>query len=69
VITAEQRISLHGLKRRGVTDTPGTKSEKRDASGHATEAAFRLYDFDVPIVPAAQRSEITNALHPSVLES
>ncbi|TZF90806.1 integrase [Cognatilysobacter lacus] len=58
VITPAERFSLHGLKRRGVTDTPGTKADKRDASGHATEAAFQLYDFDVPVVPAASSPEI-----------
>jgi hypothetical protein len=34
VITEEQRFTPHGLKHRGVTDTKGTKADKRQASGH-----------------------------------
>ena len=49
----EQRFSLHGLKHRGVTDTQGTRHEKKDASGHRTDAAFDLYDHELQVVRAA----------------
>lgn len=52
-ITTAQRFSLHGLKHRGVTDTEGTRAEKKDASGHRTDAAFGVYDHEVKLVPAA----------------
>lgn len=55
VITAEQRFGLHDLKRRGITDTPGTRADKQQASGHKTEAMMDVYDLSVPIVqPSAQ---------------
>lgn len=53
VITAEQRFTLHGLKHKGVTDTRGTKSEKKDASGHVSDKAFTIYDHEFAVVPAA----------------
>lgn len=49
----EQRFTLHGLKHKGVTDTRGTRAEKKDASGHRTDAAFDIYDHALPLVPAA----------------
>lgn len=52
-IAPEQRFSLHGLKHRGITDTPGTREERKDASGHLTDAAFEIYDHDLQVVPAA----------------
>jgi len=33
VIAEEDRFSLHDLKRKGVTDTPGTQHDKQDAAG------------------------------------
>lgn len=51
VITEEQRFGLHDLKRRGITDTPGTRANKQDASGHRDESMLDVYDFSVPIVP------------------
>lgn len=53
VLTSAQRFGLHGLKHRGITDTEGTRADKREASGHATEAMVRKYDHSVPTVPAA----------------
>lgn len=49
VITAEQRFSLHDLKRKGGTDTAGTKADKQDALG-VTEAMMKVYDLSVPRV-------------------
>jgi hypothetical protein len=55
-ITAEDRFSLHGLKRRGITDTPGTGEEKQLASGHKSKAMLDVYDQSVPVVkPAGER--------------
>jgi len=52
VIAAHQRFGLHDLKRKGITDTPGTKAEKQEAAG-LTEAMMTVYDFSVPHVPPA----------------
>ncbi|MDR1075268.1 MAG: hypothetical protein LBL59_02905 [Xanthomonadaceae bacterium] len=49
VITEDQRFGLHDLKRKGVTDTPGTKHDKQDAAG-LTEAMMTIYDQSVPVV-------------------
>lgn len=55
VITTEQRFGLHDLKRRGITDTPGTRADKQQASGHRDESMLDIYDLSVPTVaPSAQ---------------
>lgn len=56
IITAEQRFSLHGMKHRGITDTPGTRGEKQLASGHKTEAMLDVYDHSVPHVDPASEA-------------
>jgi integrase len=53
VITEEQRFSMHGLKHRGVTDTPGNRADKQQASGHTTEAMVHRYDHELPRVQPA----------------
>ena len=56
VIDPQERFGLHGLKHRGVTDTPGTKADKKLASGHRSDAMVDLYDHEVPTVnPAGKR--------------
>lgn len=50
VITEEQRFGLHDLKRRGITDTKGTRHEKQEASGHRSASMMDIYDLSVPIV-------------------
>ncbi|WP_372178134.1 tyrosine recombinase XerC [Xanthomonas axonopodis pv. phyllanthi] len=50
VITTEQRFSLHGLKHRGITDTAGTRADKQEAAGHATQQMTNRYAHDVPLV-------------------
>lgn len=49
VITEEQRFSLHDLKRKGGTDTPGNRADKQDALG-VSEAMMKVYDKSVPRV-------------------
>lgn len=49
VITAEQRFSLHDLKRKGGTDIKGNRAEKQDALG-VSEAMMKVYDKSVPSV-------------------
>ena len=46
---AEDRFSLHDLKRKGGTDTVGTRAEKQDALG-VSEAMMKRYDKSVPRV-------------------
>lgn len=53
VILPEQRFGLHDLKRRGITDTPGTRADKQEASGHRDESMLDIYDLSVPSVPAS----------------
>lgn len=50
ITSSDQYFSLHDMKRRGVTDTEGTRDERKDAAGHRTNAAFDRYDFTIPVV-------------------
>ncbi|KAF1072663.1 MAG: Tyrosine recombinase XerC [Pseudomonas citronellolis] len=50
IITAEERFGLHDLKRRGITDTPGTRADKQQASGHRDESMLDIYDLSRPLV-------------------
>lgn len=51
VVTAEQRFGLHDLKRRGITDTKGTRHDKQAASDHRSPAMMDVYNLSIPIVP------------------
>lgn len=44
------RFGPHDLKRKGITDTQGTRHDKRQASGHRTESMMDVYDLSVPEV-------------------
>jgi site-specific recombinase XerD len=57
VIAREQRFTLHGLKHRGITDTKGKKADKKEASGHKTEAMLERYDHEVAVVEPARPGE------------
>tara|TARA_R100001369_G_scaffold92491_1_gene137885 strand:- start:111 stop:1262 length:1152 start_codon:yes stop_codon:yes gene_type:complete len=50
IITADERFSLHDLKRKGISDTTGTGSDKKDASGHRSDSMMQVYDKSVPVV-------------------
>lgn len=52
VITADERFSLHDLKRKGGTDTAGNRAERQDALG-VTDAMMKIYDKSVPRVKPA----------------
>jgi len=55
IITPEQRFALHDLKRRGITDTVGTRAEKQEASGHRDPKMMDVYDHSIPLVsPSAE---------------
>lgn len=64
VITADQRFGLHDLKRRGITDTPGTAAEKQRASGHRSEAMLAVYDHEKPLVDPAGAPEFSPEFSP-----
>lgn len=49
-IEPEERFGLHDLKRRGITDTHGTRADKQEASGHRDSKMMDVYDFSVPVV-------------------
>lgn len=53
VIAKGERFTLHGLKHRGVTDTPGGKEAKKEASGHKTDQMAHLYNHEVAVVDPA----------------
>lgn len=50
IITPEQRFALHDLKRRGITDTAGTRADKQEASGHRDPKMMDVYDHSIPTV-------------------
>lgn len=58
VIAEADRFGLHDLKRQGVTDTPGNRSDKQLASGHRSEAMLDVYDHSVPIVSTSEPGKI-----------
>lgn len=53
VMAEDHRFGPHDLKRRGITDTPGTRGEKQQASGHKNESMLDVYDYSVPVVKPA----------------
>jgi len=52
VITADQRFSLHDLKRKGGTDTAGNRAERQDALG-VSDTMMKVYDKSIPRVKPA----------------
>jgi len=57
VINEDSRFGLHGLKHRGITDTPGRKADKKAASGHKSDAMLDLYDHALQVVDAAGKRD------------
>ena len=53
IITNDERFSLHDLKRKGISDTAGTGSDKKDASGHRSDSMMQIYDKSMPVVHPA----------------
>ena len=53
VITKEESFGLHDMKRRGTTDTKGTKQDKLAATGHSSISQLNDYDKEVPLVRPA----------------
>jgi site-specific recombinase XerC len=55
LMTEEQRFGLHDFKRKGITDTVGTRADKQEASGHRDESMMDVYDLSLPTVnPSAE---------------
>lgn len=50
VLTEAQRFGMHDFKRKGITDTIGTRADKQQASGHRDESMMDVYDLSLPIV-------------------
>lgn len=48
VITTDERLTLHGLKHRGITDSKNKKD-----GGHVDDRMVKKYDHDVPLVDQA----------------
>ncbi len=53
LIQPGQRFTLHGMKHRGITDTPGSKADKMELAGLSSIQMVKVYDHSVPIVPPA----------------
>jgi hypothetical protein len=66
VLGDEDRFGLHGLKHRGVTDTEGTRADKKQASGHKTDAMPGLYDQATPRVNAAKAAYTATMRGPGI---
>jgi hypothetical protein len=47
-------FTFHDLKRKGVTDTEGTISEKQEASGHKSQSMMNIYNVKPSIVKPAK---------------
>jgi site-specific recombinase XerC len=56
IITEDERFGLHDLKRKGITDTNGTRADKQDASGHKSAAMMDVYDLSVPVVQPSTKA-------------
>lgn len=55
ILTEDQRFGMHDFKRKGITDTVGTRADKQQASGHKDESMMDVYDMSVPMVsPSAE---------------
>ncbi len=50
LITEDERFSLHDLKRKGTTETKGTRAEKQEAGGWKSESVVERYDKSIPVV-------------------
>lgn len=50
IITKDERFSPHDLKRKGISDTQGTRADKQEASGHRTQRMMDVYDKSIPLV-------------------
>jgi len=58
VITAETRFGMHGLKHRGITDTAGDRTTRKDAAGHKSQAMSDLYFHGLDLVqPAGKEAQ------------
>jgi len=53
IITEDERFGLHDMKRRGATDTKGTKADKMESTGHSSLKMLSIYDMSIPVVDAA----------------
>lgn len=56
VIAADERFSLHDLKRKGGTDTAGNRADRQDALG-VSDAMMKVYDKSVPRVKPSGTDE------------
>lgn len=50
IITEELVFGMHDMKRRGATDTKGTRADKQEATGHKSAAMLDVYDHSIAIV-------------------
>jgi len=53
VISEEERFAPHDLKRKGITETAGNRADKKEASGHKSDASLDVYDKSIARVDPA----------------
>lgn len=56
VITKAERFGMHGLKHRGVTDSPGKRRDKQDAAGHRSPVMTDVYNHDLDVYEPAGKT-------------
>jgi site-specific recombinase XerD len=56
IITPEERFGLHGLKHRGITDSPGKRRDKQDAGGHKKATTTDIYNHELDVYEPAGKA-------------
>lgn len=59
---ADGLVRAQSFRFRGITDTKGKNAEKKEASGHKTDAMLDLYDHEVAVVESATPGEAGRVL-------
>lgn len=50
IITQQERFSAHDMKRKGATETKGTRADKQEAGGWKSASVVDAYDKSIPLV-------------------
>lgn len=56
-IRPDERFGTHGCKHKGISDSPGNRHDKQQASGHRSERMMDVYDHETPVVPTSERQK------------
>jgi site-specific recombinase XerC len=58
IMLEHERFSLHDLKRKGTTETEGTRADKQEATGHRSASMMDIYDKSIPVVDPVLKLKI-----------